>query len=246
MRDLIDLMNSDVIGRDLRRTPRRPLGSASGLADTVGSPYPVCSWRSVRRARRDQVVRPGDGRRRRRVRHRPRRVRPGPRRARGLGLPHAPPGPAGRSSTSTTTAGPPACASAPRSTWAPRASPRPTSAARQPTPAIRHRSDRGDATDDCAPPRNQKLLDWVEEWAAIFQPDARRVVRRLRRGVRPPVPAARRRRHVRAPRRRQAAQQLPRPLRPRRRRPGRGPHLHLLRAARSTPAPPTTGATRPR
>ena len=41
----------------------------------------------------------------------------------------------------------------------------------------------------------------------------------------------------------QAAQQLPGPLRPRRRGPGRGPHLHLLRAARSTPARPTTGAT---
>ena len=36
-------------------------------------------------------------------------------------------------------------------------------------------------------------------------------------------------------------EQLPGPVRPRRRRPGRGPHLHLLRAARSTPAPPTTG-----
>ena len=36
------------------------------------------------------------------------------------------------------------------------------------------------------------------------------------------------------------------PLRPRRRRPGRGSHLHLLGEPRSTPARPTTGVTRPR
>ena len=60
---------------------------------------------------------PVTGRRRRHVRHRPRRLRPRRRRPRRLGLPHAPPGPAGRSSTSTTRAGPPGCASAPRSTW---------------------------------------------------------------------------------------------------------------------------------
>ena len=36
------------------------------------------------------------------------------------------------------------------------------------------------------------------------------------------------------------------PLRPERRRPGRGPHLHLLDRARSTPAPPTTGRPRRR
>ena len=35
-------------------------------------------------------------------------------------------------------------------------------------------------------------------------------------------------------------------LRPRRRRPGRGPDLHLLASARRTPARPTTGASRPR
>ena len=42
------------------------------------------------------------------------------------------------------------------------------------------------------------------------------------------------------------AEQLLRPQRSRRRRPGRGPHLHLQRARRTTPARPTTGATRPR
>ena len=62
-------------------------------------------------------------------------------------------------------------------------------------------------------------------------PPARRrlLVRRLRRGVRAPVPAARRRRHLHQARRGQAPEQLLGPLRPGRRRPRRGPHLHLLR-----------------
>ena len=49
--------------------------------------------------------------------------------------------------------------------------------------------------------------------------------------------------HVREALRRQAAELLPRALRPRRRRARRGPHLHLLRATRTTPARPTTGAS---
>ena len=57
----------------------------------------------------------------------------------------------------------------------------------------------------------------------------RPLVRRLRRGVRLPGPDPDRRGHLRAPLRRQAPELLPRPLRPRRRRPGRRPHLHLLR-----------------
>ena len=56
------------------------------------------------------------------------------------------------------------------------------------------------------------------------------LVRRLGRGVRLPRPDPDRRRDLRAPLRRQAPELLPGPLRPRRRRPGRGPHLHLLRA----------------
>jgi GTP-dependent phosphoenolpyruvate carboxykinase len=75
---------------------------------------------------------------------------------------------------------------------------------------------------------NQKLLDWVEEWREILQPDAvewcdgseeeydrlaqllvdEGVFTKLDRG--------------------QATQQLPGPLRSRRRRPGRGPHVHRL------------------
>ncbi len=55
-------------------------------------------------------------------------------------------------------------------------------------------------------------------------------MRRLGRGVRPARPGAGRRRHLRAALRRQAPELLPLPLRSRRRRPGRGPDLHLLRA----------------
>ena len=63
-------------------------------------------------------------------------------------------------------------------------------------------------------------------------PPARRspLVRRVRGGVRRAVPAPRRQRHVHRARPGQAAEQLLRPQRSRRRRPGRGPHLHLQRA----------------
>ena len=74
-----------------------------------------------------------------------------------------------------------------------------------------------------------KLLAWVGEIAALTQPDADPLVRRLGRGVRLPGPDPDRRRHLRDALRRQAAELLPRPLRPRRRGPGRRPHLHLLR-----------------
>ncbi len=55
-----------------------------------------------------------------------------------------------------------------------------------------------------------------------------RVVRRVGRGVRPPVPAAGGQRHLHQAVRRQAAQQLLGPFRPGRRGPRGGPHLHLL------------------
>ena len=56
------------------------------------------------------------------------------------------------------------------------------------------------------------------------------------------MPAARRRRHVHPAQPGPAAQQLPRPLGPVRRRARRGPHLHLLARRTRTPAPPTTGS----
>ncbi len=73
----------------------------------------------------------------------------------------------------------------------------------------------------------------------------RPLVRRQPGRVRPPLRAAGRRRHLQAPEPRAAAEQLPRLQRPERRRPRRGPHLHLLGAQR-TPARPTTGWRRPR
>ena len=56
------------------------------------------------------------------------------------------------------------------------------------------------------------------------------LVRRLGGGVRPPLPGAGRQRHLREALGREAAEFLPGPLRPGRRRQGRGPNLHLLGA----------------
>ncbi len=61
---------------------------------------------------------------------------------------------------------------------------------------------------------NQKLLDWVDEWAEIFQPDASTGATARTRSTTALCQRARRRRHLRAPERRPAAQQLPRPVRP--------------------------------
>ncbi len=53
-------------------------------------------------------------------------------------------------------------------------------------------------------------MAWVDEIAALTEPAQVVLVRRFRRGVRPPLPAAGRRRHLRAALRGQAPQQLPR------------------------------------
>ena len=75
---------------------------------------------------------------------------------------------------------------------------------------------------------NDRLERWVDEWAAILQPDSvywcdgsaeeydRLAAELVESGT------------FTAARRRQAPQQLLGPLRPGRRRPGRGPHVHLL------------------
>ena len=81
-----------------------------------------------------------------------------------------------------------------------------------------------------APTRNQRLLLWVDEMVELCEPESRPLVRRLRLRVRAPGEAAGRHGHLHRPRPRQAARLLLGPLRPERRRPGRGPHLHLLRA----------------
>ena len=68
-----------------------------------------------------------------------------------------------------------------------------------------------------------------------------RVGRRLAGGVGPPHPADGRRRDGHPAEPREAPELLPVPLRPQRRGPRRGPHLHLLAARSATPARPTTG-----
>ena len=73
------------------------------------------------------------------------------------------------------------------------------------------------------------LAAWVDEVAALTTPDGDPLGRRVRRGVGPADDPARRRRHLHPAQPRQEAEQLLRGLRPQRRRPGRGPHLHLLR-----------------
>ena len=89
---------------------------------------------------------------------------------------------------------------------------------------------------------NQKLRQWVDGWAAILQPadvywcdgsaeEYDRLCQEL-------VASG----HVHVARRGQAPEQLLGPLRSRRRGPGRGPHVHLLRATSATPARTTTGA----
>ena len=94
------------------------------------------------------------------------------------------------------------------------------------------------------PTRNAKLLAWVDEVAKLTQPDRIYWCDGSRGGIRPPVRRAGRRRHL--------PQAEPDKLRPNsylacsdpaRRGPRRGPHLHLLADARTTPAPPTTGSS---
>ena len=173
----------------------------------------------------------------------------------------------GSTSTSTPTAAPSTCASGPRSTWA---SPPPRSdppRLRPPTPvrassrfrggheARRYSSSApifrllpgGAQRGARAGPHPERPTARVGRRDGRAVPAGRRpLVRRVRRRARAPVQAAGRRRHVHRARPGEAPRLLLGPLRPERRRPGRGPHLHLLGRARSTPVPPTTGRTPPR
>ena len=90
--------------------------------------------------------------------------------------------------------------------------------------------------------RHRKLIDWVAEMARPHRSPRRLLVRRQRRRVRAPVRRAGRRRHLHQAEPGAAPAQLPGAQRAERRRPRRGPHLHLLASARRTPARPTTGS----
>ena len=79
-----------------------------------------------------------------------------------------------------------------------------------------------------APTRNARLLAWVDEMVELCQPDDVHWFDGSDAEHDAPVQAAGRRRHLHRARPRQAARLLLGALRPERRRPGRGPHLHLL------------------
>ena len=79
-----------------------------------------------------------------------------------------------------------------------------------------------------APTRNARLLAWVDEMVELCEPDDVHWFDGSDEEHAAPLQAAGRRGHVRRARRREAPRLLLGPLRPERRRPGRGPHLHLL------------------
>ena len=93
---------------------------------------------------------------------------------------------------------------------------------------------------------NEKLRQWVDEWAAILQPDDiywcdgsaeeydRLAQALVASGTFTTLDEAKRPNSYWAH------------SDPGRRRPRRGPHVHLLRRRATTPARTTTGATRPR
>ena len=125
------------------------------------------------------------------LRHRPHRVRPRRRRARGLGLPHAPPGPAGglrprrrrrhgplRSlrSGSEVDMGTPGFGGDPR-----------TSSSRQADVTLRSPRRPAQATIACDQPQPERLKELGRRVGRDPPARRRRVVRRLRGGVRPPV-----------------------------------------------------------
>ncbi len=91
---------------------------------------------------------------------------------------------------------------------------------------------------------NQRLKDWVADWASIMQPADIYWCDGSADEYEQPVPDVGRLRHVHETRRGEAAEQLLGPLRSRRCRPGRGSHVHLLGHAGAKPVRTTTGAIR--
>ena len=105
------------------------------------------------------------------------------------------------------------------------------------------RSRRRHPRPGARPPRQADRLGRRDGRAHRRQ--GRLLVRRQRRRVRAPRRAALRRRHLHQARSGAAAAQLPGAQQPERRRPGRGPHLHLLRArGRRRPDQQLEGARR--
>ncbi len=76
--------------------------------------------------------------------------------------------------------------------------------------------------------RNQDLIDWVDGVAAMCKPERVHWCDGVAGGVRRAVRADGRERDVHPPERRAATELVPVPLRSGRRRPGRGPDVHLL------------------
>ncbi len=102
-----------------------------------------------------------------------------------------------------------------------------------------------DATAAEAPTKNEPTDELGQRDRRAHQARRDPLVRRLRGGVRAVLPGARRRRHLPAPLRRQAAQLLPRLVGPERRGAGRGPDLHLHRGrGRRRPDQQLAGARR--
>ena len=78
---------------------------------------------------------------------------------------------------------------------------------------------------------HRNLLDWVEHWRGVFQPEAVEWCDGSEEEYQPADASCWSTAGTFTPaERRSASQQLPGPVRSRRRGPGRGPHLHLLRA----------------
>ena len=95
--------------------------------------------------------------------------------------------------------------------------------------------------------RNRKLLEWVEHWTAILQPDRGPLVRRLRGGVRRALPAASSQSGTfDAARPRRSGRTASTPAATPATSPGSRTARSSAASARPTPARRTTGATRPR